>query len=98
MLLESLNSCLFYNEEQIFFEFIGQQLQCINIPSALRITSCCFGGMNLDELYVTCSAHEVSPEEFEKYPLSGSVFRVTHLGVKGRKAHVYEGEIEALNK
>ncbi|XP_052684233.1 regucalcin-like [Crassostrea angulata] len=76
----------------------GHQLQSIYIPSASRITSCCFGGKNLDELYVTCSAHEVPPEEFEKYPLSGSVFRVTQLGVKGRKAHVYEGEIKALNK
>eukprot|EP00105_Crassostrea_gigas_P020554 XP_011439351.1 PREDICTED: regucalcin isoform X3 [Crassostrea gigas] len=76
----------------------GHQLQCINFPSVSRITSCCFGGKNLDELYVTSSVFEVSPVEFEKYPLSGSVFRVTQLGVKGRKAHVYEGEIKALNK
>lgn len=69
----------------------GQQLQCVEIPSASRITSCCFGGKNLDELYVTSSAYEVSSEEFEKYPLSGSVFRVTGLGVRGRKAHIYEG-------
>lgn len=82
----------------IIIIFIGHQLQCINIPSASRITSCCFGGKNLDELYVTSSVFEVSPEEFEKYPLSGSVFRVTQLGVKGRKAHVYEGEIKALDK
>jgi sugar lactone lactonase YvrE len=65
----------------------------VNIPSAARITSCCFGGKNLDELYVTCSAHGVSEEEFKKFPLSGSLFRVTGLGVKGFKAHTYEGEI-----
>ncbi|XP_011454610.3 regucalcin-like [Crassostrea angulata] len=69
----------------------GQRLQHVEIPSASRITSCCFGGKNLDELYVTSSAYEVSSEEFEKYPLSGSVFRVTDLGVRGRKAHIYEG-------
>ncbi|XP_062592804.1 regucalcin-like [Saccostrea cucullata] len=70
----------------------GQQLQTVNFP-AHRITSCCFGGRNLDELYVTCSAHEVSEEEFQKYPLTGSVFRVKGLGVKGFKAQIYQGEI-----
>lgn len=71
----------------------GKQLQAVNIP-ALGITSCCFGGKNLDELYVTCSAHEFSKEEFEKYPMTGSVFRVKGLGVKGFKAQIYEGEIK----
>ncbi|XP_048763828.1 regucalcin-like [Ostrea edulis] len=76
----------------------GKQLQSVNIPSAARITSCCFGGKNLDELYVTCSAHEVTEEEFQKFPLSGSVFRVTGLGVKGFKAHIYDGEIRGGSK
>ncbi|XP_062599719.1 regucalcin-like [Saccostrea cucullata] len=71
----------------------GQQLHTVKFP-ALRITSCCFGGKNLDELYVTCSAHEVSEEEFQKYPLTGSVFKVKGLGVKGSKAQIYEGEIK----
>lgn len=79
------------NSSDCAYFVTGQRLQHVEIPSASRITSCCFGGKNLDELYVTSSAYEVSSEEFEKYPLSGSVFRVTDLGVRGRKAHIYEG-------
>ena len=57
-----------------------------------RITSCCFGGKNYDELYVTCSRYGSKEEELKKYPLSGSVFRVTGLGVKGYPPMIYEGQ------
>lgn len=76
---------------------LGQQLQAVNIP-ALRITSCCFGGKNVDEFYVTCSAHEVSEEEFQKYPLTGSVFRVKGLGVKGFKAKYMKEKSKRIKK
>ncbi|XP_033737408.1 regucalcin-like [Pecten maximus] len=68
----------------------GEELRTIEFP-ALRTTSCCFGGKNLDELYVTCGRTGASEEELEKYPLSGSIFKVTGLGVKGYPASVYEG-------
>ncbi|XP_061175704.1 regucalcin-like [Saccostrea echinata] len=86
-------ACFFASKVARYDPQTGQQLQSVNIPAA-RITSCCFGGKNLDELYVTCSAHEVSEEEFQKYPLTGSVFRVKGLGIKGFKAQIYEGEIK----
>ncbi|XP_062599704.1 regucalcin-like [Saccostrea cucullata] len=86
-------ACFFASKVVRYDPETGQQLQAVNIP-ALRITSCCFGGKNLDELYVTCSAHEVSEEEFKKYPLTGSIFKVKGLGVKGSKAQIYEGEIK----
>lgn len=68
----------------------GEELRTINIPG-MRTTSCCFGGKNLDELYVTCAKYHASEEELSKYPLSGSLFKVTGLGVKGFPAFVYEG-------
>ncbi|CAH1775552.1 unnamed protein product [Owenia fusiformis] len=68
----------------------GKQLMVVDIP-ALRTTSCCFGGPNKDILYVTCAANNSTPEELEKYPLTGSVFRITGLGFKGFKANVFEG-------
>ncbi len=73
-----------------FHFFAGKNLQSIAIP-AKRTTSCCFGGENMDELYVTCGTYGASEEELQKYPLTGSVFKVTGLGVKGAKANIYEG-------
>ncbi|PVD23866.1 hypothetical protein C0Q70_17140 [Pomacea canaliculata] len=69
----------------------GKTLQCVKIP-AKQTTSVCWGGKNLDELYVTC-ARVGKPEEYylKEEPLAGSVFRVTGLGAKGRPAYVYEG-------
>ena len=57
-------------------------MQHVDIP-ALRVTSCCFGGKNYDELFVTCGVKGASDEEHQKYPLTGSVFKVTGFGVKG---------------
>ncbi|XP_022089750.1 regucalcin-like [Acanthaster planci] len=61
----------------------GEKLQTIMFP-ATNITSCCFGGPNLDELYVTCSRMGISDEVVRnEQPLAGSLFKVTGLGVKG---------------
>ena len=65
-------------------------MKTINFP-AMRTTSCIFGGKDLDEMYVTSATQGVSEEEMAKYPLSGSVFKVTGLGVKGYPGTVYEG-------
>ena len=70
--------------------FTGKMLQSISLPCQ-RVTSCCFGGKNLDELYVTSSRFLLSPEVVAKTPLAGSLFKVTGLGVKGRKANMFAG-------
>lgn len=70
----------------------GKVLRSIALP-ARRITSCCWGGRNLDELYVTCSAHGLTSEERQLTPLAGSVFRVTGLGSKGFPANKFTGNI-----
>ncbi|XP_076463239.1 regucalcin-like [Babylonia areolata] len=67
----------------------GKLLRKIDIP-AQQTSSVCWGGRNLDELYVT-SARQCSKEALEKSPLSGSVFRVTGLGAKGFPAFTYQG-------
>ena len=41
-----------------------------------KITSCAFGGVDLDELYITTASYQMNSEELEKYPLSGSLFHV----------------------
>nr|KAG5714119.1 hypothetical protein BaRGS_020447 [Batillaria attramentaria] len=69
----------------------GKTLQKVEIP-AKQTTSVCWGGKNLDELYVTCARVYLSEEEFQRtQPLAGSVFKVTGLGAKGRPAYMYEG-------
>jgi len=69
----------------------GKTLQKIDIP-AKQTTSVCWGGKNLDELYVTCARVYLTDEEFRtQQPLAGSVFKVTGTGCKGRPAYVYEG-------
>ena len=58
----------------------GQELQKWEFP-AVHVTCCCFGGENLDKLYVNTSSID-APEE--SYPLAGSIF-VIEPGVTGTK-------------
>lgn len=63
----------------------GEQIFSIEIP-ALKVTSCTFGGKDLDELYITTARVDLSEEQLNKYPLSGGLFRVK-LAVKGRQTY-----------
>ncbi len=62
----------------------GEIITKIEVP-AHNITSCAFGGKDLDTLYITTSSLDMSPEEIEKYPNAGSIFKVIP-GVKGVKS------------
>jgi gluconolactonase len=68
----------------------GKTLQTLELP-VTNVTSVCFGGKNLDELYVTCSAWKLPEGSDVTQPLAGSVFRVTGLGVKGRAPYNFKG-------
>ena len=57
---------------------------------APRVTSCCFGGDNYDELYVTTAREGMSETELDDYPLSGSVFRFSP-GVTGTPPVAFAG-------
>lgn len=58
------------------------------MPTSL-ITSVCFGGPNLDELYVTSAKKFLDEERKAKEPLAGYIFRITcsGSGFKGHKAN-----------
>lgn len=84
-------ACFFGGRIIRFDPETGLQIGAVEMPG-LRITSCCFGGKNYDEVFVTCSRHGSSLDELMKFPLSGSVFKVTGLGVQGCPSHMYEGE------
>lgn len=51
----------------------GRLLRRVEVP-ALHVTNCCFGGSELDTLYITSARQGLSQEDFMKYPHSGSVF------------------------
>ncbi|MEZ4780008.1 MAG: SMP-30/gluconolactonase/LRE family protein [Flavobacteriaceae bacterium] len=64
-----------------FNPITGTVIDRIEIP-AHNVTSCAFGGPNLDLLYITTASVDMTAEEKTKYPLAGSVF-VVKPGVKG---------------
>ncbi|WP_020526838.1 SMP-30/gluconolactonase/LRE family protein [Flexithrix dorotheae] len=66
----------------------GELLGKIEVP-AKNITSCAFGGENLETLYITTASIGTPEEVLNKYPQSGGVFAVKP-GVKGIPAFFYE--------
>jgi sugar lactone lactonase YvrE len=59
----------------------GEMINRIEVP-AHNVTSCAFGGPNLDILYITSATVDMTEEEKAEFPLAGSVFAV-NPGVKG---------------
>ncbi|WP_339870062.1 SMP-30/gluconolactonase/LRE family protein [uncultured Algoriphagus sp.] len=53
----------------------GELLDKIELPVP-HITSCCFGGENLDTLLITSAQENMSSEQLKKFPMSGDVFLV----------------------
>ncbi len=53
----------------------GDLLDKIELPVP-HVTSCCFGGENLDLMLITTAQENLSLEGLEKYPQSGDVFLV----------------------
>lgn len=65
----------------------GQVVQKIEVP-AHNVTSCAFGGKDLDTLYITSATVDMTDEEKERFPLAGSLFKVVP-GVKGVKSSFF---------
>jgi len=59
----------------------------VDVPAA-RVTSCAFGGENLDELYITSARSGLSEAELWEQPHAGALFR-TRPGVRGRPGNVF---------
>ncbi|MEG0451173.1 MAG: SMP-30/gluconolactonase/LRE family protein [Lysinibacillus sp.] len=61
------------------------------IVPALYVTSCSFTGEFLDTLWITTAKSDLTEEQLQQYPLSGSVFAV-QMNTKGVKNSLYKGE------
>ena len=66
----------------------GELLCRIELPVP-QVSSCVFGGENLDQLLITTASVGLSDDELVKYPASGHVF-VAQPGVKGMTANHYK--------
>lgn len=66
----------------------GKLIRKIEVP-AKNVTSCAFGGDDLGTLYITTARQNTTPEELEKFPNAGGVFKTTP-GVKGVKANYFD--------
>ena len=67
----------------------GELLAELGLPMA-RITSCCFGGPDLRDLYVTTRREGLSAAEVAAQPLAGALLRLD-VGVAGLPTHAFAG-------
>jgi sugar lactone lactonase YvrE len=66
------------------------QFECeIPLPAS-RITSCVFGGDDLEDLYVTSAARGLTPAELNRQPHAGALF-VVRPGVRGLPTDTFAG-------
>ena len=53
----------------------GELLEQIPVP-AMNVSSCVFGGKNMNELYITSARKGLDEDTLKRYPLTGGVFRL----------------------
>ncbi len=67
----------------------GQLLEQIPMP-AKNVSSCIFGGKNLNELYITSARKGLDEVMLTQYPLTGGLFRI-QTNVEGMPTFEFEG-------
>ena len=67
----------------------GRLMGRVELPVA-KVTSCCFGGPDLRDLYVTTRRESLSERELREQPLAGVLFRLD-VGVAGLPTHAFAG-------
>jgi sugar lactone lactonase YvrE len=69
------------------FDASGKLTHTVSVP-ATQVTSCCFGGPDMSELYITTAQYAMDAETLSKDPLAGSLFRVK-TSFKGSASNRY---------
>jgi len=67
----------------------GELLFEVNVPAS-HVTSCTFGGENLDELYITTARIGLGEEQIMKQPMAGGVFKIK-TDVTGAPSYRFKG-------
>jgi sugar lactone lactonase YvrE len=60
----------------------GKKMLSVPFPVA-RVTSCCFGGEDFEDLYVTSAKTGLTADQLHEQPLAGSLFVIRNIGYKG---------------
>jgi sugar lactone lactonase YvrE len=63
----------------------GKKLVSIPMPVS-RVTSCTFGGANLQDLYITSARKGLTDQQLKEQPLAGSLFVIENCGYQGLPA------------
>ncbi len=66
----------------------GQLLERLAVPCR-QVTSCCFGGPHLDQLFITTARREMDAAAIAAEPLAGGLFQAD-VGVKGLPADTFQ--------
>ncbi len=69
----------------------GKMILKVKVP-APNVSSCAFGGENLETLYITTARVGVNADMLKEFPLSGGMFAVKP-GVRGVPANFYKGKL-----
>jgi sugar lactone lactonase YvrE len=68
----------------------GQLLKRIRLPVS-NITSCTFGGDNLQDLYITSAKNGLHQDELKTQPFAGCLFVIKNSGYQGMPAFKFAG-------
>ncbi len=71
------------------FDPSGRAIGRIDLPVA-NVTSCCFGGEDFSQLYITTAAKDLAESDLAWQPLAGGLFVCTP-GVRGLPGRLYGG-------
>ena len=64
----------------------------VEVPGAQIVTSCCFGGAHLDQLYIATSTWELSVDQLGSQPGAGKIYRAKP-GIKGKPATPFDDSV-----
>ena len=70
----------------------GEVISRIKFP-AKRTTSCCFGGLNYEHMFVTSASVFAPPSELSAFPKAGALFIVKNTGSSGLPAWSYDDSV-----
>jgi len=67
----------------------GEKIGHIKLPVS-QVTSLCFGGENLNTLFITSARRGLNEEALQKEPLAGATFIVSDISFKGKAFHTFQ--------
>ena len=65
----------------------GRLMQTVDLPCC-QVTSCCFGGPDLDQLLITTARRGLDAQALGEQPLAGGLFQLS-LGMKGCRSEMF---------